>query len=274
METIDLEISGFRHQASLHRAMGNRVNKTIVYYHGGGFIFGSKDDLPMYAVHNLTRAGYDLLCMEYPKAPEMPLVQICDFVEQQLIWYQENHKKFDLSEDYILFGRSAGGYLALYLAKSMVSKKLRLPLKLIVFYGNETLDKPEFTLRSDYYLNFPNLTWDDVKTAVEQQPVFETILHKRFPLYIYCRQTGQWLGLLGIKENRKMEETGVQGVEFPDIFLAASFYDKDVSYQNSLEMNKKYGNSILFTSWSSKHEFDQVENNETDKLYKSLLEWI
>ena len=71
-----------------------------------------------------------------------------------------------------------------------------------------------------------------------------------------------------------MEETGVQGVEFPDIFLAASFYDKDVSYQNSLEMNKKYGNSILFTSWSSKHEFDQVENNETDKLYRSLLEWI
>lgn len=274
METIEIEISGFRHQASLHRAMGNRVNKTIVYYHGGGFIFGSKDDLPVYAIETLTRAGYDLLCMEYPKAPEMSLAQICDFVEEQLIWYVENHRKFDLSEDYILFGRSAGGYLALYLAKFMISEKIRLPLKIIVFYGYETLDKPEFTLRSDHYLNFPNLTWDDVKSAVEKKAVFETILHKRYPLYIYARQTGTWLGLLGINEYKTKVETDVKGTDFPDIFLAASFYDKDVSYQNSLEMNKKYGNSLLFTSWSSKHEFDQFESVETDELYKRLLDWI
>ncbi|MDP2813898.1 MAG: alpha/beta hydrolase [Erysipelotrichaceae bacterium] len=274
METIELEISGFRHQASLHRAMGHRVNKTIVYYHGGGFIFGSKDDLPVYAIHTLTSAGYDLLCMEYPKAPEMSLSQICDFVEQQLMWYLENHKNLDLSKDYILFGRSAGGYLALCLAKIMVSKKDRLPSKLIIFYGYETLNKPEFILCSDYYLNYPKLTWDDVKSAVEKQPVFETIVQKRYPLYIYARQTGQWLSLLGINEIKKKEEIGVQGIEIPDIFLAASFYDKDVRYQNSLEMNKEYSNSLLFTSWSNKHEFDEVENSESVELYKRLLEWI
>lgn len=270
METIELEISGFRHQASLHRAMGNRVNKTIVYYHGGGFIFGSKDDLPMYAIQKLTRAGYDLLCLEYPKAPEMSLPQICDFVEQQLLWYHENHMKLKLSEDYILFGRSAGGYLALYLAKIMASEKYRLPSKLIVFYGYEELDKQEFTLRSDHYLTYPHLTWDDVKAAIEKQPVFETVLHKRYPLYIYARQTGSWLQLLGINENQiTLAET-----DLPDLFLAAGFYDKDVSYQNSLEMKRKYVNSTLYTSWSSKHEFDQNESAESDELYQRLLEWI
>jgi acetyl esterase len=95
METIDLEVSGFLHQASLHRAMSHRKSKTVVYYHGGGFIFGSKDDLPAYAIEKLTSAGYDLFCMEYPKAPEMSLSQICDFVKEQLIWYQDNSQKVE-----------------------------------------------------------------------------------------------------------------------------------------------------------------------------------
>jgi acetyl esterase/lipase len=138
METIDLEVNGFHHQASLHRAMSNRVNKTIVYYHGGGFIFGSKDDLPAYAIEQFTAAGFDLLCMEYPKAPEMKLSQIRDFIEKQLLWVLKNCHKMNLSDDYILFGRSAGGYLALYLAKRMMDLEVKKPLELIIFYGYST----------------------------------------------------------------------------------------------------------------------------------------
>jgi acetyl esterase len=274
METIELEISGFRHQASLHRAMSYRLNKTVVYYHGGGFIFGFKDDLPIYAIEKLTNTGYDLLCMEYPKAPEMSLPQICDFVEKQLNWYLNNHENMNLSDDYILFGRSAGGFLALYLSKRMAMLQKKTPLKLIIFYGYEYLNVSEFTVPSEYYASYPRLTWDDVQSSIEKQPVFNTSLLKRYPLYIYARQTGNWLKLLGFLENKLDTELYVDGIEIPDIFFAASFYDKDVSYQNSLEMKKKYGKSVLFTSWSSKHEFDQIESRETDDLYKTLLEWI
>jgi acetyl esterase len=275
METIDLEISGFHHQASLHRAMSNRVNKTIVYYHGGGIIFGSRDDLPAYAIEKLTNAGYDLLCMDYPKAPEMSLLQICDFVKEQLIWYQNNYTKIDLSEDYILFGRSAGGFLVLYLAKEMIRIHRKMPDKLIVFYGYETLHDSEFTLPSTYYLNYPRLTWGDVKTVIENEPVFTTNLTKRYPLYIYARQTGNWLKLLGIDETSQNESNLDTDISSSlGIFFAASYYDKDVNYQNSLRMSQKYGNSTLFTSWENKHEFDQLKSEESMQLYEHLLNWL
>jgi acetyl esterase/lipase len=275
METIELEISGFYHQASLHRAMSNRVNKTIVYYHGGGFIFGSRDDLPAYAIEKLTNAGYDFVCMDYPKAPEMSLSQICDFVENQLIWLQENYKKMDLSEDYILFGRSAGGFLVLYLAKRMAMMNRKMPDKLIVFYGYESLVESEFTLPSDHYLNYPHLRWDDVMSVIDKKPVFTTNLLKRYPLYIYARQTGRWLQLLGIDEVSKTDVNLEANISsFPAIFFAASYYDNDVSYHNSLIMSQKYDNTILFTSWQNKHEFDQIQSAESTKLYESLLHWL
>ena len=275
METIDLIVNGFHHQASLHRSVGNRVNKTIVYYHGGGFIFGSKDDLPAYAIEKLTSAGYDLLCMEYPKAPEMSLNMICDFAENQLIWFQNNHKMMNLSLDYILFGRSAGGYLILHLAKRMAMLNRKIPYKLIVFYGYETLNMSEIILPNEHYGKYPSLHWDDVKHAIEEKPVFTTSLLKRYPLYVYARQTGNWLKLLGIDQNRQVESSLESKIfDYPGIFLAASHYDKDVSYQNSLSMSQKYDHSILFTSWQDKHEFDKLETAESQYLYKRLLEWI
>lgn len=275
METIELEVNGFLHQASLHRAMSPRICKTIVYYHGGGFIFGSRDDLPAYAIKALTTAGYDLLCMDYPKAPEMTLSQIMDFVEKQLIWYQENCEELNLSENYILFGRSAGGFLALHLTREMAVLKQKMPEKLIVFYGYESLNQSEFTSPSDYYLNYPHLRWEDVMSVIDKKPVFITNFLKRYPLYIYARQSGHWLKQLGIVETNQADhllETEISS--FPDIFLAASHYDKDVSYQNSLSMNQKYSNSFLFTSWQNRHEFDQGESDESSQLYESLLKWL
>lgn len=273
METIDLEVSGLPHQASLHRAMSHRKNNTIVYYHGGGFIFGSKDDLPAYAIEKLTNAGYNLLCMEYPKAPEMSLSKICDFVQEQLIWVQDNCKKLNLSEDYILFGRSAGGFLVLHLSQQMARMNRKVPDKLIVFYGYEALTEEEFILPSNHYLNFPHLTWDEVKSAIEKDPIFTSNLLKRYPMYIYARQTGNWLKLLGLDASSQTSLTeDIQ--ELPSIFFAASYHDKDVSYQNSLKMTKKYRESVLFTSWLDKHEFDQIESEETEDLYKKLLSWL
>jgi acetyl esterase len=275
METIELEVNGFFHQASLHRAMSPHICKTIVYYHGGGFIFGSRDDLPAYAIETLTNAGYDLLCMEYPKAPEMSLSQICDFVEKQLIWYQDNCKELNLSEDYILFGRSAGGFLVLHLAKQMAMMKQKMPDKLVVFYGYESLNQSEFNLPSNHYLNYPHLRWDEVVSVIEKKPVFTTNLLKRYPLYIYARQSGRWLKLLGIDGiNQADYLLKKEIISFPGIFLAASHYDKDVSYQNSLSMSQKYSNSVLFTSWQNRHEFDQSESDESSQLYESLLKWL
>jgi acetyl esterase len=208
-----------------------------------------------------------------PKAPEMSLSLICDFVQIQLIWFQENCKRMNLSEDYILFGRSAGGFLALHLAKRMATMSRKMPDKLIVFYGYESLNQSEFILPSDHYLNYPHLRWDDVMSVIDKKPVFTSNLLKRYPLYICARQTGNWLKLLGLDAPSK--ESTIEDIsDFPSIFFAASYYDKDVSYHNSITMSQKYDNSFLFTSWQNRHEFDQSENDESSQLYESLLKWL
>lgn len=38
----------------------------IVYLHGGGLLFGTRDDLPAYHLEQLTRAGFRVLALDYP----------------------------------------------------------------------------------------------------------------------------------------------------------------------------------------------------------------
>jgi acetyl esterase len=274
METINLEIDGLYHQASLHRAIGSKVDRTIVYYHGGGFIFGNKDDLPDYAIKALTNAGFDLVCMEYPKAPEMNLAQICDFVEKQLLWLLDNLGNLNLSNEYVLFGRSAGGYLALYLAKRMMDLEARKPSELIIFYGYSSFDDPEFIYPNSYYNKYPTMVFNDVKLVIEDRPVFQSSLLKRYPLYIYARQSGNWLQLLGISDDIEKYTINIHLVEFPRIFVAASQFDKDVNYSHSLMIHKNSVFNMLFTSQSSEHEFDQKASHETVDLYQKLIHWL
>jgi acetyl esterase len=274
METINLEIDGLYHQASLHRAIGFKVERTIVYYHGGGFIFGNKDDLPDYAIKALTSAGFDLVCMEYPKAPEMNLAQICDFVEKQLLWLLDNLEDLNLSKDYALFGRSAGGYLTLLLAKRMLDLEARKPSELIIFYGYSSFDDTEFINPNSYYNKYPKMAFNDVKLVIEDQPVFQSNLLKRYPLYIFARQSGKWLQLLGISDDIDKYTININIVEFLRVFVAASQFDKDVNFSHSLMIHKSRASNMLFISQSSEHEFDQKPSDETVDLYQKLIDWL
>lgn len=273
METIDIEVNGILHQASLHRSMSSGLHRTIVYYHGGGFIFGDKDDLPAYAIRKFTEAGFDLVCMEYPKAPEMSLKDICDFTQMQLFWLLENSRRLSLSSDYILFGRSAGGYLVMMLTKRMIEKRAKKPDKVIVFYGYETFDSDDFINPSEHYLRYPRLNWTEVRSVIGSGAVFKTNLLKRYPLYIYARQTGSWLRLLKVDQKYLEDPEGIIS-DFPESWFAASRFDRDVAYKHTELMSRKYENAKVFTSIQDKHEFDQSENDETASLYKQLFEWL
>ena len=104
--------------ASVYRAPQNRKNKAILYLHGGGLLYGSKKDLPSMYIHLLQEAGYDLIALDYPLAPEASLSDILDCLQQGLDWFKHNAlSTLQLtSTDYFLFGRSAGAFLCLVLS--------------------------------------------------------------------------------------------------------------------------------------------------------------
>ena len=42
----------------------------ILYFHGGGLVYGSREDLPDFHIETLTNAGFTIISFDYPLAPE------------------------------------------------------------------------------------------------------------------------------------------------------------------------------------------------------------
>ena len=55
---------------TLYKSSRNRKDITILYLHGGGLLYGIKDDLPEIYINKFLDSGYDILLLDYPLAPE------------------------------------------------------------------------------------------------------------------------------------------------------------------------------------------------------------
>jgi acetyl esterase/lipase len=122
-------------QATLYAA--SNPKGLILYFHGGGLIYGSRDDLPSSYINQFTQAGYSLLSLDYPLIPEVKIDTLVQSLEegiQQLELIPE--LKNENFSRLIYFGRSAGAFLALLLSQS---KKLKIPEQIISFYGYYSL---------------------------------------------------------------------------------------------------------------------------------------
>lgn len=88
----------------------------VVYFHGGGFIFGNRDEgLPDILRDVLVKNNYAVVSPDYRLAPETKLDEILKDVRDVIIYLRrEGAEKFNINGDKIAIGGgSAGGYLAL-----------------------------------------------------------------------------------------------------------------------------------------------------------------
>ena len=54
----------------------NDKHIAVFYLHGGGLLYGERDDLPLPYIELLTKAGYTVIAADYPLAPESALPDI------------------------------------------------------------------------------------------------------------------------------------------------------------------------------------------------------
>ncbi len=249
----------------------------VFYLHGGGFIFGKRNDLPRGHIDSFLNQDLGLITLDYRLAPEASFEEALSDGIDGVNFFLDMSLELGLApgSSYFLWGRSAGAFLALNLARHIKRK----PKGLLSYYGYGFLKSHWARSPSSYYLSYPGVTRKKAQELVLKVPPLEGELSKRFPIYLQARQSGDWLKLISAgREKEFLEKYSFQNFEeqdsFPRLFLAHSFKDQDVPFLESLEMSKLFPGSTLFSSSSQSHDFDSEDSRERDRLLDSSLSFI
>lgn len=261
----NLELCGTYHSAS------NTSNEKplIIYFHGGGLIYGNRDDLPQEHLHSFLDNGYSMVTLDYPLIPEVKINDVLDCLKQGIHYITEHFQ-----EDFIYFGRSAGAFLALQLANCYTLKK---PKKIISFYGYYSLNEPLLNEASNYYKKVPIVPFMTIHNLKRSEPIKEASIEERFPIYLSFRQSGTWIKeLLGRKNNANdFSLTSDDLQKLPPLFVAASEQDQDIPFQINQELVKQTSDTTSFFVKDLPHDFDADPKRETAiSCYKEVIEWL
>ncbi|WP_371361764.1 Acetyl esterase [Sporomusa rhizae] len=264
--------------ANLHRAKYNRKNVTIIYFHGGGLLYGVRDDLPELYINKFLNSGYDFLALDYPLAPEAKLDLILKSAHDLLSFFLKNADNvFKLNNNkYVLFGRSAGAYLSFMLCDRLMKNKALLPAAIISLYGYTNLSEIQFNTPSKHYNKLAGVPDESIEKIIAGYPITYGPMDSRFSLYIKARQEGTWTKYLcGPEDLSKYSLTDDTLRSFPPTILAASTLDPDVPYRMSKSLLKLIPNSHLITIYREVHDFDRDLNDESGRLaYEEIIEWL
>lgn len=263
---------------NLYRASSGRKNITIIYFHGGGLLYGVRDDLPETYINKFLNSGYDLLALDYPLAPESKLEVILKASYEEILYYLENHHSvFALETNkYVLFGRSAGAYLCFMMCHKLIKNNAVTPMAIISLYGYAKLDEIQFNTPSKHYNKLAQVPDESIVKIITDSPVTYGPMNLRFSLYIKARQEGTWIKSICEKEDPAKYSLGEDNLKnFPPTIFAAATLDPDVPYKISKTLSKIIPNSQLITIYEDVHDFDRDISRDSGKLaYEEILKWL
>ena len=95
----------------------------ISYYHGGGFVLMGLETHDEICRQICKNTGAIVMSVAYKLAPEHPFPAGPESSLNAAIWLIENASKFNgIGENFAVAGDSAGGYMALYIARALTQK--------------------------------------------------------------------------------------------------------------------------------------------------------
>lgn len=265
----------YEKNATVYEDTDTPVIADILYFHGGGLLYGQREDLPELHLHTLTRAGYRIIAFDYPLSPSAKLDVILDDVCASVNHYLEGlmlcHSE---GLPYFLWGRSAGAYLCLLIAAS--GKCKRAPKGVLSYYGYGFLCDGWFLTPSTYYRSLPPVD-PSVLQGTPSEIHAAGDLSTHYGVYVYARQTGSWMDLIyeGRQKYFYLDYTlRCQDKLCCPIFCAHSINDTDVPYSEFLELCNRY-HAKRFVASSSTHDFDRDETSPvTEKLLEATTEFL
>lgn len=246
----------------------------VLYFHGGGLLYGNREDLPGLHIGALTKAGYLIAAFDYPLAPASGVEEILSDVCTSIIAFTDNNRNETGSPlPYFLWGRSAGAYLCLLAA---ASGKIPAPLGVVSYYGYGLLCDGWFNTPSSYYCALPSVG----EACLKSLPDFchgDGKLDTHYSAYVYARQTGKWLDLIYTGREKlfylNFTLRGCQTLPCP-LFCAHSIQDYDVPYSEFTALTDRFHPS-RFVAPCREHDFDRDETSPvTAELLDATIEFL
>lgn len=256
----------------------------IVYLHGGGLLFGERDDLPRPYVDAIGARGHALICLDYPLAPAVGAPEIVRAVTDAVCELARCELPALGAPHLVLFGRSAGAYLALMVAARLTAMRADAddgpdaraatdaaadapapapqPIAVWDFYGYDSLAAPFVHEPARAYAALPAVDEATVRRILAEdaaQPPVSAPAARRYALYVYARQTGRWGALLGVSpgdaDAASLSERDVAAL--PPVFIAAGTADEDVPYRVAKDLAHRAPHARLHTAYYQGHDFDR-----------------
>lgn len=277
----------YEKKITLYKPDAAKIKGSILYFHGGGLLYGNREDLPQTHIRSMTEAGYAILAFDYPLAPAAKIDVILGDVLSSIKDYIKHAKDYiGCTPPYFLWGRSSGAYLCLLAASRLPSLPADegydvhdphvLPCGIISYYGYGLLTDGWFDTPSSYYLTFPALQQSVINHLPEEMHCTGE-LETHFSAYIYARQTGSWKSLFYEGRDKYLYLSYslrlVDSLPCP-LLCAHSTGDTDVPFSEFQELCTKY-NAEKFIASGNIHDFDRdTESMQTKKLLDETLLFI
>ncbi|MFD2444633.1 alpha/beta hydrolase [Bacillus sp. CGMCC 1.16607] len=262
----------------------NRENApVIIYIHGGGLLWGTREELSEQMVQLYTDNGFALFSIDYRLAPETKLPNILEDVRDALHWVEsEGPKQYSINPERIaVIGSSAGGFLALSTGTFTLK-----PRAIVSFYGYGDIGANWATNPNKYYCQKDLVPKEMAKKLVTNNIITEGTVEDRFLLYLYARQTGEWIQeITGINPQINPEEllafSPIHNIheDYPPTLLLHGTNDVDVPYEQSVFMRaallKKGVQCKLITIPNGEHVFDKdFHNPVVQNSLKQVIEFL
>ncbi len=106
-------------------------DKTMLYFHGGGYVLGSVDTHHNFVSFMALELGVKIYSLEYRLAPENRFPDALDDAHEAYKWLRSNGYG---SKQIMLCGDSAGGHLAASLTNHLDAMKNELPYSQVLIY--------------------------------------------------------------------------------------------------------------------------------------------
>lgn len=246
------------------------VKRVVLYLHGGGFVYGSKSDLPKILADIFLEKGYAVLAVDYLLTPNTSL-------KNSLLQLQKsfNYLKETVIQElpFTFCGRSAGSYAMLFLTKKLLENNLQLPEQLIHFYGYNDL---KFIAKPRKIADI-TVTKDMIQSIDQKQLIWDDPLLQRYLLYIYAIQQEKLANFYQVNKENIDEFTIRPEVlaQFPPTFSSASSTDEEIPFKYSKQLKKIIPNSKFVAVYNLEHDFlKQTDDEQVKNVLKKLSDWI